>query len=263
MARFVGDYGRLPTFDETLAFRAALDDRVAAYLSRHPDLSTSTRASQFTFHRRAAVGMTRDEVTLLLGAPSVRTDDVASDGDGRPPVLARRRPERAGDVDLPRRMVSLLRRRSPGRHHGDRQAAAVARMTKAMRPVADLAPRLLRSFGAPADAALDAPGNRGTRPRRGPRGDRDRGHRRDRRRAHVRQGQRVGLGDGSRSRRRRTRAAAHRADPRLWMGRRHRGSAPRMVAHRRQCPSRESARAELSHVAGREPAVDGPRRPTS
>ena len=36
MARFVGDYGRLPTFDETLAFRAALDDRVAAYLSRHP-----------------------------------------------------------------------------------------------------------------------------------------------------------------------------------------------------------------------------------
>ena len=77
MARFAGDYGRLPTFDETLAFRAALDDRVAAYLSRHPDLSTSTRASQFTFHRRAAVGMTREEVTLLLGAPSVRTDDVA------------------------------------------------------------------------------------------------------------------------------------------------------------------------------------------
>ena len=30
MARFVGDYGR-PTFDETLAFRAALDNRVAAY----------------------------------------------------------------------------------------------------------------------------------------------------------------------------------------------------------------------------------------
>ena len=78
MARFVGDYGRLPTFDETLAFRGALDDRVSAYLSRHPDLSTSTRASQFTFHRRAAVGMTRDEVTLLLGAPSGRTDDEAS-----------------------------------------------------------------------------------------------------------------------------------------------------------------------------------------
>ena len=77
MARFVGDYGRPPTFHETLAFRSALDDRVSAYLSRHPDLSTSTRASQFTFHRRAAVGMTRDEVTLLLAAASVRTDDRA------------------------------------------------------------------------------------------------------------------------------------------------------------------------------------------
>jgi hypothetical protein len=76
-ARFAGEYGRAPSFDETLAFRAALDDRVAAYLSRHPDLSTSTRASQFTFHRRVAVGMTRDEVTLLLGAPSTHTDDPA------------------------------------------------------------------------------------------------------------------------------------------------------------------------------------------
>jgi len=76
-ARFAGDYGRPPSFDETLAFRAALDDRVSAYLSRHPDLSTSTRASQFTFHRRVAVGMTRDEVILLLGAPSAQTDDTA------------------------------------------------------------------------------------------------------------------------------------------------------------------------------------------
>ena len=107
------------------------------------------------------------------------------------------------------------------------------------------APRLLRSFGAPIDASLDASGNRGTRPRRGPRGDRDRGHRRDRRRAHVRQGQRVGLGDGSRSRRRGTRATAHRADPRLWMGRRHRGSA----------------RAELSRAPGSAAPHDGPRRP--
>jgi hypothetical protein len=77
MARFLGDYGRLPTFDETLASRAAVDDRVARFLARHPDLSTSTRAGQFTFLRRIAVGMTRDEVTLLLGAPSLRTDDMA------------------------------------------------------------------------------------------------------------------------------------------------------------------------------------------
>jgi hypothetical protein len=75
MARFVGDYGRVPTFDETSAFRVDLDERVTAYLARHPALSTSTRASHFTFHRRAAVGMSREEVTLLLGAPAAQTDD--------------------------------------------------------------------------------------------------------------------------------------------------------------------------------------------
>jgi hypothetical protein len=74
-ARFVGDYGRQPTFDETAAFRGQLEDRVSAYLTRHPGLSTSTRASQFTFHRRAAVGMTREEVVLLLGPPSSKTTD--------------------------------------------------------------------------------------------------------------------------------------------------------------------------------------------
>ena len=76
--RFSSDYARPPTFDESVAFRRALDDRVSAYLSAHPNLSTSTRASQFTFSRRVAVGMTRDEVILLLGAPLGRTDDMAS-----------------------------------------------------------------------------------------------------------------------------------------------------------------------------------------
>ena len=75
-ARFAGDYGRQPTFEETSAFRGQLEDRVSAYLTSHPDLSTSTRASLFTFHRRAAVGMTREEVVLLLGPPSSQTTDV-------------------------------------------------------------------------------------------------------------------------------------------------------------------------------------------
>jgi hypothetical protein len=70
MARFLGDYGRLPTFDESSAFRADLEGRVAHHLATHPHLSTSPRASQFTFHRRIAVGMTRDEVLLLAGPPS-------------------------------------------------------------------------------------------------------------------------------------------------------------------------------------------------
>jgi hypothetical protein len=76
-ARFLGDYGRLPTFDESSAFRAELDDRVSSYLAAHPDVSTSPRASQFTFHRRVAVGMTRDEVVVLAGAPTEVSRDEA------------------------------------------------------------------------------------------------------------------------------------------------------------------------------------------
>ncbi len=89
MARFVGDYGRLPTFDETLAFRAALDDRVAAYLSRRPDLITSTRASQFTFHRRAAVGQNARDMWIYPGGWSLYFDSdrlVDITVTGKPPL---------------------------------------------------------------------------------------------------------------------------------------------------------------------------------
>jgi hypothetical protein len=78
MARFAGDYGRLPTFDESTAHRADLDRRVSAYLTRHPEISTSERASQFTFHRRVAVGMSREEVRLLIGPPAGATGEAAS-----------------------------------------------------------------------------------------------------------------------------------------------------------------------------------------
>src|SRR5207237_7320018 len=61
---------RLPTFDESSAVRVELENRVSSYLTAHPELSTSPRVSQFTFHRRIAVGMTRDEVMLLAGDPS-------------------------------------------------------------------------------------------------------------------------------------------------------------------------------------------------
>jgi hypothetical protein len=68
-SRFVEGYGRLPTFDESAAFRAELEQRVSDYLAKHPEISTSPRASQFTFHRRVSVGMIKEEVTLLAGAP--------------------------------------------------------------------------------------------------------------------------------------------------------------------------------------------------
>jgi hypothetical protein len=74
-ARFVRGYARLPTFDETSKFRDDLDRRVGEYLAKNPQLATSPRASQFRFERRVDVGMTKPEVTLLLGAPDMTTTD--------------------------------------------------------------------------------------------------------------------------------------------------------------------------------------------
>ena len=77
-SRFLDGYGRLPTFDESLSFRTDLDQRVSDYMAKHPELSTSTRASQFTFQPRISIGMTKEEVVLLAGAPSAATPDEAT-----------------------------------------------------------------------------------------------------------------------------------------------------------------------------------------
>lgn len=77
-ARFARSYGRGPTFEERSAWRDELDQRVGAYLRAHPDVGTSPRSSQFRFQRRVQVGMTRDEVLLLLDAPETVTADEAA-----------------------------------------------------------------------------------------------------------------------------------------------------------------------------------------
>src|SRR5438445_12434527 len=80
VARFVQGYGRLPTFDEKVAWKDGLETRILAYLSRRPELATSPRASQFRFQRGVVVGMQKDEVVLLLEQPDAVTSDEAAMG---------------------------------------------------------------------------------------------------------------------------------------------------------------------------------------
>ncbi len=75
LARFVKGYGRGPTFDETAAWREDFDKRVSAYIGRQPGMLVSPRVSQFRVQRRVAVGMTREEVTVLVGAPDAVVSD--------------------------------------------------------------------------------------------------------------------------------------------------------------------------------------------
>ena len=78
VARFVQGYGRLPTFDEEIAWKEGLESRVLAYLSRRPEVATSPRASRLRFQRSVVVGMQKDEVVLLLEQPDTMTSDEAA-----------------------------------------------------------------------------------------------------------------------------------------------------------------------------------------
>ena len=75
--RFQQGYHRQPTFEESTAFRVKTDNQIADYFAKHPGLSTSERASLFTFYRRVLVGMDKDEVVLLAGLPTATTEDRA------------------------------------------------------------------------------------------------------------------------------------------------------------------------------------------
>ena len=78
VARFLLGYGRLPTFDEKVAWKDGIEARILAYLSRRPEVATSPRASQFRFQRGVMVGMQKDEVVLLLEQPDTVTSDEAA-----------------------------------------------------------------------------------------------------------------------------------------------------------------------------------------
>lgn len=77
MSRFVASYARIPTYSESAAWKEAFDQKVADYLGKHPELLTSPRASQFRFERRVFVGMSKEEILLLVDAPQATTGDEA------------------------------------------------------------------------------------------------------------------------------------------------------------------------------------------
>lgn len=75
--RLAKSYGRPPSFEETLRFEDELEQRVGAYLASHPAVLTSPRAPNLRFWRRVSVGMTKEEVLLLLDKPDHTTSDPA------------------------------------------------------------------------------------------------------------------------------------------------------------------------------------------
>jgi hypothetical protein len=69
--------GREPTFDERRYWEDQLDDRIGKYLRAHPEAANSLDVSTFRFYRRAAVGMSKEQIAILLGSPQSTTTDSA------------------------------------------------------------------------------------------------------------------------------------------------------------------------------------------
>lgn len=69
--------GREPTIDEKHQWEVQIDRRISQYLHQHPEVANSADVQIFQFVRQVTVGMTKEQVVILLGAPVVATKDAA------------------------------------------------------------------------------------------------------------------------------------------------------------------------------------------
>jgi len=69
--------GREPSHDEKYQWDLQIDRRITQYLRRHPEVANSPEVQIFRFLRQVTVGMTREQVTVLLGAPTLTVTDAA------------------------------------------------------------------------------------------------------------------------------------------------------------------------------------------
>ena len=67
--------GREPTFEERLHWQRQLDLAIGRYLAKDQEFASSPGVSTFRFVRQTAVGMSKEQVTILLGAPERQTTD--------------------------------------------------------------------------------------------------------------------------------------------------------------------------------------------
>jgi hypothetical protein len=75
--RMKSQLGREPSFDERRFFDDQLEATIARYLDEHPEDANAIGVSMFRFDRQVAVGMSQEQVRILLGPPLKRTADGA------------------------------------------------------------------------------------------------------------------------------------------------------------------------------------------
>jgi len=75
--RVLSEAGREPTFEERRQWDSLVEDKIGAYLREHPEKASALDVSTFRFLRQVAVGMDKEQVLILLGAPVLVSGDQA------------------------------------------------------------------------------------------------------------------------------------------------------------------------------------------
>ncbi len=77
MLRSITQNQREPNFDERRHWDDQMEIRISQYLRDHPEDANSLDLSTFRFLRQVTVGMSKEQVLILLGAPLTVTSDQA------------------------------------------------------------------------------------------------------------------------------------------------------------------------------------------
>jgi hypothetical protein len=75
--KVMGENGREPTFEEKRVWDQQIEERIGAYLRAHPEKANALDVSTFRFLRQATVGMDKEQILILLGAPVTVSGDQA------------------------------------------------------------------------------------------------------------------------------------------------------------------------------------------
>jgi len=75
--RIMLESGRQPTFEEKRQWEGQVEERISAYLRQHPDKASALDVSTFRYLRQVTVGMDKEQVLILLGAPVSASGDQA------------------------------------------------------------------------------------------------------------------------------------------------------------------------------------------
>jgi hypothetical protein len=73
--RMMAEAGREPTFEEKHQWDTQVEEKISTYLREHPDKANALDVSTFRFNRQVTVGMDKEQVLILLGAPVTVTAD--------------------------------------------------------------------------------------------------------------------------------------------------------------------------------------------